>query len=112
MWDVFKCIKLSPEVPRAIILVRTITKPPTVVRIFFINPHPACCETEKGGEGERDTDSKVKGCLYLLTRQVERGAKESPPPDTLLLTSLRLQRTFSRKASNLEVRSMMSDNGK
>jgi hypothetical protein len=23
-------------------------------RIFFINPRPACCKIEKGGEGERD----------------------------------------------------------
>ncbi len=32
--------------------------------------------------------------LYLLTKQVEGGAEESLPPhtDTLLLTSLRLQR--------------------
>jgi hypothetical protein len=35
-----------------------------IVRIFFINPRPACCETEKGGEGERDTDRKVKGCHH------------------------------------------------
>jgi len=26
-----------------------------IVRIFFINPRPAYHETEKGGEGERDT---------------------------------------------------------
>jgi hypothetical protein len=32
------------------------------VRIFFINPCPACHETEKGGEGERDIDRTVKGC--------------------------------------------------
>jgi hypothetical protein len=29
---------------------------------IFINPRPACRETEKGGEGERDTDRTVKGC--------------------------------------------------
>jgi hypothetical protein len=33
-----------------------------IVRIFFINPRPACHETEKGGEGERDPDRTVKGC--------------------------------------------------
>jgi hypothetical protein len=29
--------------------------------IFFSNLRPACRETEKGGEGERDTDRTVKG---------------------------------------------------
>jgi hypothetical protein len=33
-----------------------------MVRIFFINPRPACRETEKDGEGERDTCRTVKGC--------------------------------------------------
>ncbi len=53
---------------------------------IFINPRPACCETGKGGEGEKDTDRTVKGvppCAHSLqyfTRQVERGAEESPPP--------------------------------
>ncbi len=82
------------------------------MRIFFINPRPACCETEKGGEGERDNDRIVKGChqeriawgylLYLLTRQVERcgGEPPLPPPlDTLLLTSLRMQQQIFRIAS-------------
>jgi hypothetical protein len=32
------------------------------VRIFFINPLPACRETEKGGKGERDTGTTMKGC--------------------------------------------------
>ncbi len=60
-----------------------------IVRIFFINPCPACRETAKGGEGERDTGITVKGChqariargylLYLLTGLVERCWEESPP---------------------------------
>jgi hypothetical protein len=29
---------------------------------IFINPRLACCKTEKGGQGERDTDRTVKGC--------------------------------------------------
>jgi hypothetical protein len=36
---------------------------------IFINPRLACCETEKGGEGERDTDRTVKGvppCSHTL----------------------------------------------
>ncbi len=27
---------------------------------IFINPRPACCETEKGGEGEKDTGITVR----------------------------------------------------
>ncbi len=83
-----------------------------IEQIFFINPRPACPETEKGGEGERDTGRTVKGCrqariaqgylLHLLTGQVER-CRESPLPDTPLLISMRLQRQICRKASNLEV---------
>jgi hypothetical protein len=46
---------------------------------IFINPRPACCEIEKGGEGERDTDRTMKGVppcpLYLLNKQVEGGAE-------------------------------------
>jgi hypothetical protein len=29
---------------------------------IFYQPLPACCETEKGGKGERDTGITVKGC--------------------------------------------------
>jgi hypothetical protein len=89
-----------------------------IVRIFFINPRPACRETEKGGEGERDTGTTVKGChqariargylLYLLTGQVEMRQGENPPP-LPLSDSLRLQRQISRTASNLEVVSMTAD---
>ena len=63
-----------------------------IVPIFIINPRPACCEKEKGGEGERDICRTVEvyypariACgnpLYLLARQVEGGAVESPPPIT------------------------------
>jgi hypothetical protein len=58
------------------------------VNIFF-NPHPACCETEKGGEGEEILVGQWEmfypvriACgnpLYLLVRQVEGGAEKSPP---------------------------------
>ncbi len=92
------------------------------MQIFFINPCPACHETEKGGEGERDIGMTVKGChqariargylLYLHTGQVERCREESPPPIPLpLLDSLRLQRQISRTASDLEVVSMTADIG-
>ncbi len=78
---------------------------------IFINPRPACRETEKGGEGERDTGMTVKGChqariargylLDLLTGQVEWCQGESPPPYTLTpFGQLRLQQQISRMASN------------
>jgi hypothetical protein len=60
-----------------------------VVRIFFINPRPACRETEKDGEGERDTGiTSRKGVTrhvargYLRTYSLDRwrGAGESSPP--------------------------------
>ncbi len=58
---------------------------------IFINPRPACWETEKGGEGERDTDRTVKGvppCMHSLRQPVihahQTGGKscrgEPPPP--------------------------------
>ncbi len=88
------------------------------MQIFFINPRPACRETEKGEEGERDSGITVKGChqariargylLYLLTGQVEMRQGENPPP-LPLSDSLRLQRQISRTASNLEVVSMTAD---
>jgi hypothetical protein len=41
-----------------------------VVRIFFINPRPVCCDTEKGGEGAKDTGTTTrKG----VTKRVARG---------------------------------------
>jgi hypothetical protein len=83
---------------------------------IFINPHPACCETEKGGEGERNTDRTVKGIptytnslrqpLYLLTRQMEGDAEESPPHHKH--TSFD---QFEAPASNLEVVSIKTDLG-
>ncbi len=61
---------------------------------IFINPSPACRETENGGEGERDTGTTSgKGVtrrvapgylLHLLTGQVERCRGESPPPPNIL----------------------------
>jgi hypothetical protein len=59
------------------------------VQIFFINPRPACRETEKGGEGERDTGTTSgKGVTrhvargYLRTYSLDRwrGAGETFPP--------------------------------
>jgi hypothetical protein len=62
---------------------------------IFINPRPACRETEKGGEGERERDTGItskKGVTrhvargYLRTYSLDRwrGAGEtSPPPYTL-----------------------------
>ncbi len=51
--------------------------------------------------------------LYLLARQVEGGAGESPPPSSPipLLDSLRPQQWISRTASNLEVMSVKTDIG-
>ena len=59
---------------------------------FFIDPRPACCETEEGGEGERDTCKMVElycpgriACgnpFHLLDRQVEGGTTRPPPPAT------------------------------
>jgi hypothetical protein len=90
---------------------------------IFINPRPACRETEKGGEGERDTSTTSgKGVTkrvargYLRTYSLDswRGAGESSPPPLIplpLLDSLRLQRQISRIASNSEVVSMKADIG-
>jgi hypothetical protein len=97
-----------------------------IVQIFFINPRPAYHETEKGGEGERDTGTTSgKGVTrhiaqgYLRTYSLDRwrGAGKSyptPPPPHIplpLLDSLRLQRQISRIASNLKVVSMIADIG-
>ena len=94
------------------------------VRIFFINPHPACCETEKGGEGERDTGKTVKGvppCMNSLRQPAvpvhQAGARrckgEPPPPSSAipLLYSLWLQQWISRTASYLKVMNMKTDIG-
>ncbi len=61
-----------------------------MVRIFFINARPAWCETEKDGEGERDTDRTVKGvppCAHSLRQPVVpahqtggRRCRGEPPP--------------------------------
>jgi hypothetical protein len=60
-----------------------------IVRIFFINPHPAYRHTEKDGEEERDTGiTSGKGVTryvargYLRTYSLGRwrGTKETPSP--------------------------------
>jgi hypothetical protein len=96
-----------------------------IVRIFFINPCPACHETEKGGEGEIDTGTTsgksvtrhVARC-YLRTYSLDRwsGAGESSPPPPPIYpypfwTVLRLQRQISMIASNLEVVRMIAEIG-
>jgi len=60
---------------------------------FFIDPRPACCETEEGGERERDSHKIVKvhcperiacgNSPYLLARQVKGAITRGPPPATL-----------------------------
>jgi hypothetical protein len=94
-----------------------------MVPIFFINPRPAYLDTEKGGEGERDTElTSGEGVTrhvargYLRTYSLDRwrGAGESFPPPHIplpLLDSLRLQWQISRIASNLEVVSVIADIG-
>ncbi len=63
------------------------------MRIFFINPRPAYRDTEKGGEGERDTGiTSGKGVTwyvargYLRTYRLDgwRGTKETSPPQIIL----------------------------
>ncbi len=93
-----------------------------MVRIFFIYPHPAYRDTEKGGEGERDTGiTRGKGVTryvargYLRTYSLDRWRRcqgELPPHIPLpLLDSLRLQWQISKIASNLEVVSMIAGIG-
>jgi hypothetical protein len=90
-----------------------------LVRIFFINPRPACHDTEKDGEGERDTGTTSgKG----VTRYVDRGylrtyslgrwrgtRKTSPPPYNP--TPLDSFEAGLRMASNMEVMCMIADIG-
>ncbi len=87
---------------------------------IFINPRPACPETEKGWEGERDTGTTSgKGVTrhvawgYLRTYTLDRwrGAGESSPLHIPLplLDGLRMQRQISRIASNLEGVNMITD---
>jgi hypothetical protein len=57
---------------------------------IFINPRPACCETEKGGEGERDicrTVGDVLSCAHSLRQPAVpacqtggRRCRGEPPP--------------------------------
>jgi hypothetical protein len=94
-----------------------------IVRIFFINLRPACSETEKSGEGERDTGTTsgkgvtrhvARGYLRTYSPDRWRGAGESSPPPHVplpFLDNLRLQRQISRIASSLEVVSMIADIG-
>ncbi len=88
---------------------------------IFINPPPACREMEKGGEGERDSDServspgahspRLPAVPAHWTGGVVPG--RAPPPLTPLplLDSLRLQQQISRMASNSGVVSMTADIG-
>ncbi len=65
-----------------------------MVQKIFINPRPACCEIEEGGEGERDTSKKVEvycpACitcvnpLHLLARQVEGGTRRGLSSNPIL----------------------------
>ncbi len=96
-----------------------------IVRKFFINPRPACCEIEEGGEGERDTCKIVEvycpariACgnpFHLLARQVEGGTRRGPPSPTLSpihhFNSKRPQRWIFRTASDLEVVNIKTDIG-
>ncbi len=91
------------------------------MRIFFINPRPACHETEKGGEGEilhwHNSEMVSPGAhgprLPTVPAHWKGGevpGRVPPPPIPLpLLDSLRLQRQISRTASNLGVVSMTAD---
>ena len=79
---------------------------------IFYQPPPACCKTEKGGEGERDTGRTVKGVpsgAHSLRQPAvpahqtggRRCRGEPPTPQKHYFDSLRLQRWFSSTASNL-----------
>ena len=89
---------------------------------IFINPRPAYRETEKGGEGERDTGITsgkgvtrhvARGYLHSCSLRRWRGTRgRSPPPhNPAHLDSLLLPQQILRMASNLEVVSMIADIG-
>ncbi len=82
---------------------------------IFINPRPACRETEKGGRGEREGDTGITVRTVSLgahcprlpavtTHWIEGEVPGRVPPHTPypILDSLRLQRQISRIASNSE----------
>jgi hypothetical protein len=62
----------------------------TVSANIFINPCPACCDTEKGGEGARDRRvGDVLSCAYSLRQPASpacqtggRRCSGGPPPIT------------------------------
>ncbi len=68
MLDVFKCMKSSPEVPRAIILLHAITEPPTVHDVMEITNGEPWQNSSQNSVFWRGAECQCQVAKFLLLK--------------------------------------------